>query len=120
MDNTLHQIALLLRQGLNASKQGSYQRRAPASNAIPLLEDARTQLRSWIAQNGENLESLRLLALAEEALLNYESAAKILSRVVAFSAKPERKDLRRLAACREASQTWRELKLSCHELAVLG
>ena len=60
MDDGLNQITALLRQGLNASQQGSYQRRAPAPKAVPLLEAARRELISWISQNGENAESLRL------------------------------------------------------------
>jgi len=120
MSNSLQEISLLLRQGLIASKQASYIRRAPAARAVPLLEEARREVKSWIDQHGENAESLRLLALAEEALLNYASAVDALEKLIRLSPKHNRNDLKRLAACREASQTWKRLALTPNELTTLG
>ena len=102
MRDSLKEINMLLRQGLKLSCQGSYQRRAPAPIAVPLLEQARHELKSWIEQHGETLEAMRLVALAEEALLNYDSAVSALEKVIRLSSTPNQRDLKRLAACREA------------------
>jgi len=120
MDRTLNQINVLLRQGLNTSRQGSYHRRAPAPEAVPLLEEARRELETWIQEHGETAESLRLLAIAQEAVLDYGSAQRTLQKVIGLSSSPDRKDLKRLAACREAGQTWRQLALTPDELDTLG
>ena len=120
MESTLTQISTLLRQGLNTSGQGSYQRRAPSPAALRIIQEARRELKSWIAKNGETIESLRLLALAEEALLNFDSAVVILENLINRSSSPNRKDIKRLAACREAGQMWRELVLSPDDLVALG
>jgi len=102
MRDSLKEINMLLRQGLKLSCQGSYQRRAPAPIPVALLEQARHELKSWIEQHGETLEAMRLVALAEEALLNYDSAVSALEKVIRLSSTPNQRDLKRLAACREA------------------
>jgi tetratricopeptide (TPR) repeat protein len=113
-------IRRLLNKGLGLSKQGSYQRRAPSQSAVPFLRQARCELEAWIEQNGEFVEALRLLALADEALLDYRSAVRCLEKVIALSGRNDRKDLKRLAACREASRMWRMLALNPDELRALG
>jgi hypothetical protein len=120
MSDSLEQINLLLRQGLIATKQGSYHRRVPAAKAVPLLQQALREVKSWMGQHGESERSLRLLALAEEALLDYDSAVSTLEKMIKLSARPNRNDLKRLAACREAGQLWRRLALTPEELAALG
>jgi len=120
MKDDLDRIRGLLREGLNLSQQGSYGRRAPSPKALPLLRQARDDLEAWVAQNGENVEALRSLALAEEALLNYDGAAHLLQKVISLSPQADRKDLKRLAACREAGHLWSQLALSPRELAELG
>jgi hypothetical protein len=77
-------------------------------------------LELWIRTNGETVDALRLLALAEESLLDYPRAVRFLERVVELSPRPDRKDLKRLAACREAAQMWKQLKLNPDELEALG
>jgi hypothetical protein len=53
-------------------------------------------------------------------MLNYDEAAELLEEVVKLSPRPDRKDLKRLAACREACRGWRGLGLDPEELAALG
>src|SRR2546423_777368 len=120
MVDDLQVIKRVLQQGLNLSRQASYHRRAPSPEALPLLHEARRELKLWIEQNGERLDALRSLAIAEEALLHYDGAVQALEKIIRISNQPDRKDLKRLAACREASNTWKQLHLHPAELAALG
>lgn len=117
---SLEEINILLRQGLTASRQGSYQRRSPAGESLPILQAARTGLKAWISAHGKSIVALRSLALAEEALLDYDSAATTLAEIIKLSAKPAQKDLKRLASCRAAKLWWKELRLTPGELSSLG
>ena len=120
MEKTLASAKAALTQALNLSQQGSYRRRAPSKEARISIEGVRNELHRWNVTHGETIEALRLLALAEEALLNYPAAAKLLERVIALAPDRSRKDLKRLASCREAGNMWRELHLSSDELRSLG
>jgi len=120
MRSDLQVIKSRLQQALNLSQQGSYHRRAPSARALPLLQEVRQELELWIAENGEDIDALRSLALAEEALLLYHNAVLTLERVITLSRTPDRKDLKRLAACREASGLWKNLTLAPYELVELG
>ena len=120
MSEDLNAIKAELRQALKVTHQGSYNRRASSKRAIPLLARLRTELASWIEHRGETAEALRLLALAEEALLNYEAAVVLLEKIVRLGPRASQKDLKRLAACRQASQMWHKLRLTPDELNELG
>jgi len=120
MSEDLRTIKLALQRALNLTLQGSYERRAPARGSVPLLEQARSDLESWIAQRGESAEALRLVALSNEALLDYDAAAQALEKAMKLSPRVERKDMRRLVAYRQASRVWKNLMLSGLELVALG
>jgi tetratricopeptide (TPR) repeat protein len=116
----LESIKQVLQEGLRLSQQGSYHRRAPSPPAVPLLGEAQRHLQLWIHENGDRVDVLRLLALSEEALLMYERAVRTLEKVIKLSPRPDRKDLKRLAACRQASDIWSTLGLTPDELVALG
>jgi tetratricopeptide (TPR) repeat protein len=120
MEEDFRRTEGLLRRGINLTRQGSYNRRAPSRESIPLLEQAIAELKSWIQIHGETPKALRLLAVANEALLNYTEAAKALERAIKVSACPDRRDVKRLAAYREATEMWETLSLKPTELSDLG
>jgi tetratricopeptide (TPR) repeat protein len=120
MAEELRSVQKALEEALSLSQQGSYQRRAPADRAVPLLNDVKERLERWIEENGESLEALRALAVCQEALLLYGDAIATLERILVLFSPPDRKDLKRLAACREADVMWRALMLTPQELVALG
>ena len=120
MSEDLKSIEIELRSAMNLTLQGSYRRRAPSKRAVPLLEESRKGLEKWIEEHGESADALRLLALVNEAFLNYEMASQLLEKAIHLSPQRNRRDLKRLAAYREARQLFGEVKLSPNELALLG
>jgi hypothetical protein len=97
----LDALETLLREGLRLSGQGSFRRRAPAPAALPPLTKARAGLRRHVKSHPDDVRALRLLALAEEALLAYPLARAALERAVALGGG-DRRDLKRLAMLRLA------------------
>ena len=120
MQQELTKLAETLRAGQIKSKQGSYERRAPAKRARPLLREARRGLRSYVADHPDDPDALRLLSQAEEALLDYRNARLALERLLNLSPTRDKRDLKKLALLREYEGRWRDLGLSPEELAGLG
>ena len=105
---------------MRQSGQGSYRRRAPNNKALPLLRKARRELDDFVGLETNNAEAWRLLSLAHEALLSYGPAIASLKHAIAASAKPNRKDLARLALLEENEREWKSLGLDPQELRALG
>ncbi len=116
----LGELRGLLQSGIRLSKQGSYQRRAPAPEAVPLLVEARDGLRRLVRMSPNDADAWRLLSIAEECLLDYSSAVRSLEMALILSSRRDRRDLRRLALLRHAAGEWKDLLLSPAQLADLG
>lgn len=54
MSKTLQELRELLIAGQRLAMQGSYERRAPAKRAVPFLLDARSGLREYVRDHGED------------------------------------------------------------------
>ena len=115
----LNELQEQLIQGQKLSMQGSYQRRAPAKEAIPYLLNARKGLNEYVKQNADNTLAWRLLSQAEEYLLNYNAALYSLHKVIELGVK-DRKDLKRLAMLKEYGGQWQELNMFPEQLESLG
>ena len=115
--NTLRASLL---QGIRLSKQGSYQRRAPAPEAVPILISARDGLRDFIKLFDDNAEAWRALSQAEECLLNYPAAIECLQQAMTLASRKDRNDLKRLASLNAAAQNWNALALTPSQLQELG
>jgi tetratricopeptide (TPR) repeat protein len=109
-----------LRDGLRLSRQGSYERRAPAKEAVPYLARARDGLHALLEHEPKNAEAWDLLSQAEAALLNYEPAILALERLIQISSKKDKRVLKRLAGLKQAHSEWGALPLSPAQLAALG
>ena len=120
MSKTLNELKQVLLEGQRRTMQGSYQRRSPAKKAVPFLREARTGLREFVQQNGDNAEAWRLLSQAEECLLNYRSALTCLERAIALSGRKDKKDMKKLALLKEAQAEWADVNLNRHQLDDLG
>ena len=118
-DPTLSDIREELLAGQRLSGQGSYQRRAPSPKALPHLRKARLLLFGFVARHPDDAPAWRLLASAQEALLNYSGARQALERAIALSS-PDRRDLKKLAALRESEREWHALPVSPDQLQRLG
>jgi hypothetical protein len=119
MSLSIDELRTMLTEGLKRSLQGSYRRRSPASEALPHLRDARDGLARFVHENASSDEGWRLLSRAEEALLRYGPAIEALDKAIALSSQRSRKDLKRLAALKEAHAEWSALPLTPAELASL-
>jgi len=120
MSKTLQELRELLIAGQRLAMQGSYERRAPAKRAVPFLLDARSGLREYVRDHGEDATAWRLLSQAEECLLSYGMARGALERAMSLAGKPDKKDMKRLALLKEYESKWAELSLTPEELAALG
>ena len=120
VNDNLRELSDLLREGQKRSQQGAYQRRAPAAPAVPYLQQARQGLRLIVETEPGNVDAWRLLSQTEEALLDYRLARIALDKVLASQARPDRRDLKRLALLRECEVWWAGLGLTPTQLAELG
>src|SRR5437588_5591549 len=109
-----------LLRGMQISAQGSYARRSPSRNAVPHLEFARNGLRLIVEQDADNVEALRLLAQAEECLLNYRQAVACLEQAMSLGVSRSKRDLKRLALLKLALAEWESLPVSPDQLRELG
>jgi tetratricopeptide (TPR) repeat protein len=100
--------------------QGSYKRRNPTKAAVPYLEAARHGLREFVQQDSRSSEAWRLLAQAEECLLNYREAIDCLERAMHLENRRDRKDLKKLALLKEYLADWEDLPLTPQQLQDLG
>src|SRR5262245_4298424 len=101
MVHNLQELSELLRDGLKRSKQGSYERRAPATAALPYLRLARRGLRVLVKQQPGDAQAWRLLSQAEEALLDYRNARNALEKALSLEGTRSPKSLKKLALLRE-------------------
>ncbi len=108
-----------LQTGMRLARQGSYLRRLPDKEAVPVLMRARSKLRAFTSSHPDEADGFRLLSLADEAFLNYELAIANLEKACAIEGKRSKKDLKRLAALREAKQEWLQLPMSPLQLSRL-
>ena len=120
VNDNLRELSELLREGQKRSQQGSHQRRTPSEAAVPYLQQARQGLRQVVETAPDNVEAWRLLSQAEEALLDYRLARIALENVLASQARPDRRDLKKLAQLRECEGWWDELGLTPAKLAELS
>jgi Protein of unknown function (DUF2695) len=120
MDVNLRDLSELLREGQRRSRQGSYRRRSPDAAALPYLMQAREGLRRIVEEQPGNAQAWRLLAQAEEVLLDYRSARIALEKVLAFEGGTDRRDVKKLASLREHEAWWGGLGLTPAQLAELG
>jgi len=120
MSDNLRELSELLRAGLKRSMQGSYERRAPAKEALPALRFVRRALRAFVDQEPGNAQAWGLLSQAEEALLDYQNARSALEKAINLEAKRSTKSLKRLYWLREYEAKWEALGLTPEQLAELG
>jgi len=116
----LDHLRTMLVEGIKRSGQGSYERRAPAEEAVPYLLEVRTGLRAHLVRQPEDSAAWRLLSQAEECLLHYPAAVHALEAALRQSPQRERKDLQRLALLKEYATKWQEVHLDPQALAQLG
>ncbi len=116
----LNRLIEVLRRGQAMSGQGSYARRAPAERALPHLTEARAGLKAFVRVHAGDVEAWRLLAQAEEALLNYPAARAALEKAVQLMDHHDRRDLKKLALLREYEAQWADLLLTPRQLKQLG
>jgi hypothetical protein len=110
----------LLVQGQRLSMQGSYERRAPAPDAVPFLVRARDGLKEMATRSSSNPQVWQLLSLAHEALLEYGPALAAAQEAVHLSGRKDKRDLKRMARLREGAAQWNAMPLSPAQLAQLG
>lgn len=106
----------VLRQGMRLSKQSSYERRAPAKESLPLLQEAVSKLRILTSSEPYNAKAWDLLALAYECLLKYDSAIECLTKSVAIGGKSSKSQQKRLAMLQSYRKKWAESLLSSYQL----
>jgi hypothetical protein len=116
----LKSLEAMLRQGQRLSMQGSYDRRAPSAEAVPLLVRARDGLKELTSRGPSEAHVWQLLSLAHEALLEYGAALAAAGEAIRLSGRKEKRDLKRLAQLRESAALWSEMPLSPTQLAQLG
>ena len=120
MSDKLDELEATLREGMQLAKQPSLGRRAPAPAAVPHLSKARAGLRQFVKEHPDDARAYRLLSLAEETMLAYRPAMAALERAMALSGARDKKDAKRLAMLREASEEWAALPLTAEQLRELG
>ena len=96
MQADVEKLAELLREGQRRSKQGSYQRRMPAEDALPFILEARRGLRRMASDVSANARVWRLLSQTEEMLLAYRGARLALERALELEGSKDKKDLQAL------------------------
>lgn len=116
----LGQLRDALRQGQRLSGQISLERRAPAAKAVPYLKTARDGLRQYVADTPTSVAAWRLLAEAEECLLDYGAALRALQKAIELSGKRDRRDVKKLVFLQQADGKWADLGLTPAQLASLG
>jgi hypothetical protein len=116
----LKSLEEMLRQGQRLSMQGSYDRRAPAAEAVPFLVRARDGLKALASRASGEARVWQLLSLAHEALLEYGAALAAAGEAIRLSGRKDKRDLKRLAQLRESAAQWSEMPLSPTQLAQLG
>ena len=120
MSDELEALRKVLIEGQRRSMQGSYQRRNPASPAVPFLIEARSGLKKYVAAHSQDVNAWRMLSQAEECLLNYASACRSLEQALNLSERNDKKDLKRLVQLKQYEKKWAELGLSPPQLEELG
>src|SRR5882762_10130107 len=109
MTGELENLRRILLEGIRLSRQSSHGKRAPAREAVTLLNEAQGGLRAFVEAHPDRPEGWDLLALAEECLLDYAAARRCLERAVSLSGNRSKKMLKRLALYRQAEGEWGRL-----------
>ena len=120
MKKELKRIQMILVDGIRISKQSSYARRAPSSEAIPLIEEARKELKAFVSQHPQDQEGWTLLAQAEECLMRFSEARKCLQQAMDLSGQRRRNDLKKMALYTELESEWKNFLLTPVQLRELG
>lgn len=113
---TIDEAESLLREGMRLSKQSSFERRAPAHEAIPILQESVRQLRVLTEHNPGNAKGWSLLSLAYECLLKYDSAIECLRKSIAIVGKSSKPQQKRLAMIESYAKKWSEFSLNADQL----
>jgi hypothetical protein len=106
--------------GVKLSNQGSYARRAPSPDSLPLFANAREKLEEVLAEIPTHREALMMMAQLSECLLDYDDAVGLLTRAFDAGEPKSKKSLKRLARLRENSHEWQALGLTPDMLRRLG
>jgi hypothetical protein len=109
----------LLLKGQRLSMQGSYDRRAPAPEAVPFLMRARDGLKDMAADSSDP-RVWHLLSLAHEALLEFGAALATAQEATKLSGRKDKRDLKRIALLRQSAAQSCAMPLSPFQLAELG
>lgn len=117
---TLGQLEMLHRDLVKQNRQASYGRRAPSSESKAGFSKLRSHLKDLIKAYPGSERALRILANAEEALLNYRDAANALREAIRLSKRREHRDLKKLAFLEKSAAEWEALILSPEDLKTLG
>ncbi|PJZ76306.1 DUF2695 domain-containing protein [Leptospira neocaledonica] len=104
---------------IQMSNHGLSDRRMPSKKSIPMLIEIRRKLKEFSEKDLSNAKVWRLLALSEEALLNYKEAIDSFTKYLDLKGR-DKKDLKKLAFLRESQVEWEDLILSPKELNDLG
>jgi hypothetical protein len=115
----LDEIHSLVIQAVRRSSTGSYRRRAPSPESVPLFEDAKRRLDAVLAADSGSLRAWRLLAQVEECLLRYDEARRCVERAMDLAGRRDRKDLQKLAEFREAEKFWADVVLNPYQCRAL-
>jgi len=116
----LKSLEEMLRRGQRLSMQGSYDRKAPASEAVPFLVQARDGLKELTSRVPADVRVWQQLSLAHEALLEYGAALAAAEEAIRLSGRKDKRNLKRLAQLRESAALWNPMPLSPTQLAQLG
>jgi len=120
VDEELKDLRALLTEATLATGQGSYERRSPKGESVPLLMQVRSRLIRYMENREPTADSWRLLAHAEECLLHYAAARRCLERAIALSGMRDKKDLKKLALYQQNEEKWKDLILTPTQLKELG
>lgn len=119
MTKSLEELQELLLQGQKLSMQGSMDRRMPDKKSVPFLIEARKGLKEYVAMNPAESLGWRLLSQAEETLMNYPEALRVLEKSIELGGK-DKKDLKRIALLKESLLSWNAIDLNPEQLESLG
>lgn len=109
-----------LLRAIKLSKQGSYERRAPAPASLIHFETARSLLDEILLLSPRNTEALLMKSQISEGLLDFDSAIIFLNSAFDAGEARSQKLLKRLALLRENAKAWKALAMSPFILRQLG
>jgi hypothetical protein len=116
----LNELRETLFNGICLSKQSSYGRRAPSSDAIPFFQHAWDGLHTYVNAYPNDADGWSLLSQTEECLLHYDEARKCLERSMDLTGRRSQHDLKKLALYDQMAKEWSGLMLTPSQLGELG